>query len=125
MNNPHPKYGWFLPSETRSKDGAPGDIRSELREELNRVREHFGMPIRITSGFRSQGYNRAIGGARNSLHLEGLAVDINLSIYTPSDRLSLLRCLHEFRFTGWGYYPGFVHVDLRQMVNLPPAYWVG
>ena len=73
-----PVYGYFMPAETKSKDGAPGDIEDVLQAELNQWREAYGKPIYITSGFRSRAHNRNVGGASNSLHLVGLAADIHL-----------------------------------------------
>ena len=35
-----------------------------------------GRPIHINSGFRSAALNAAIGGAKNSMHMRGLAADI-------------------------------------------------
>ena len=43
---------------------------------LNPLREKFGKPIKITSGFRSQELNKAVGGKPTSQHTKGEAVDI-------------------------------------------------
>ena len=43
---------------------------------LNPLREKFGKPIRITSGFRSPELNKAVGGKPTSQHIKGEAVDI-------------------------------------------------
>lgn len=43
---------------------------------LNPLREKFGKPIRITSGFRSTELNKAVGGKPTSQHTKGQAVDI-------------------------------------------------
>ena len=43
---------------------------------LEPVRARYGSPIRVTSGFRSWKLNAAIGGAANSQHCLGQAVDI-------------------------------------------------
>lgn len=46
----------------------------KLCQELDEVREIFG-PLKITSGYRNRKVNALIGGARNSKHLTGQAVD--------------------------------------------------
>ena len=46
---------------------------------LEVLRERAGTPIRINSGYRSPQLNRKIGGAANSNHLTGCAVDIRVS----------------------------------------------
>ena len=43
---------------------------------LNPLREKFGKPIRITSGFRSPELNKSVGGKPTSQHTKGEAVDI-------------------------------------------------
>ena len=43
---------------------------------LNPLREKFGKPIRITSGFRTPELNKAVGGKPTSQHTKGEAVDI-------------------------------------------------
>jgi zinc D-Ala-D-Ala carboxypeptidase len=120
----HPVYGYFLPAETRSKDGHPGDIRPELRRELNKWREKYGHPIHIVSGYRSQAHNRAVGGALDSFHTQGLAADIHLPDNTVL-RHRLLTTSFEFNFTGRGFYRTFIHVDMRQLKGSKPAYWIG
>lgn len=45
---------------------------------LQPVREHYGLPIVPTSGFRSKALNRAIGGSRSSQHMTGQAVDFEV-----------------------------------------------
>ena len=43
---------------------------------LDRLRSEWGRPIIVTSGYRCKELNVAVGGARNSQHLKGQAVDI-------------------------------------------------
>ena len=53
---------------------------------LQPLRDRYG-PIRINSGFRTPEVNKAVGGAKNSAHMQGNAADI----YVPS---ALLACLY-------------------------------
>ncbi len=41
------------------------------------IRQHFNRPIHISSGFRSKVLNAKIGGAKNSQHTLGQALDID------------------------------------------------
>lgn len=41
------------------------------------VRNHFKKPIIVSSGYRSKALNRKIGGAKNSQHMIGEAIDID------------------------------------------------
>lgn len=42
------------------------------------IRNHFGVPILISSGYRSKALNEAIRGASTSQHLLGKAIDIDM-----------------------------------------------
>lgn len=43
---------------------------------LDPLREAFGRPIVVTSGYRSEELNRLVGGVTMSYHMRGLAADI-------------------------------------------------
>lgn len=97
-------------------------VSVRLLAMLDELRERFGQPLLVTSGYRSPGHNQRVGGAPDSQHLLGRAADL-----APSNRdnLPLLRDLAlELDFPGVGYYParGFVHVDVRLG---SPARWQG
>ena len=47
-----------------------------INKVLDPLREAYGKPICVTSGFRSQALNAKVGGASNSQHLNGQAADI-------------------------------------------------
>ena len=42
------------------------------------TRDHFGVPIHISSGYRSKKLNKAIGGSSTSQHCKGEAIDIDM-----------------------------------------------
>lgn len=61
-------------------DNSPNaEIKShleELMEVLDRIREDWGSPIIVSSGYRCERLNKVIGGAKNSAHLYGYAADL-------------------------------------------------
>ena len=64
-----------------SEDNTPNEeqieaIRLLVEVILQPLRDLYGKPIRINSGFRSSAVNSAIGGADSSQHSKGEAVDI-------------------------------------------------
>lgn len=72
----------FLVSESAARLGisnVPGTgihLRLErLAETMDEVRELLGHPVIITSGYRSDALNRAVGGVHTSDHIKGLAAD--------------------------------------------------
>lgn len=48
----------------------------ELIQLLDKIREKWGSPIIVTSGFRCNKLNNAVGGSKTSQHLQGQAADI-------------------------------------------------
>ena len=63
------------PSSLSSRPSAPSPLSSRPSAARGEISEE---PIRINSGYRSPQLNRAIGGAANSNHLTGCAVDIRV-----------------------------------------------
>lgn len=45
---------------------------------LEPIREHFGRPVRVSSGFRSPAVNRLVRGSPSSQHMRGEAADIEI-----------------------------------------------
>jgi len=81
------------------------------------IREHFGKPIIISSGYRSAELNKAIGGSLSSQHCSGEAIDIdmdgtditNKQIFDYiKDNLNFDQIIWEF---GTDTNPDWVHVS--------------
>ena len=53
-------------------------LRHLCREVLEPLRQHYGQPIRITSGYRCEALNMAVGGVSNSQHQYGEAADLSV-----------------------------------------------
>lgn len=65
-------------------DNTPGaneiaNLRVLCKKILEPARLKMGIPITVTSGYRSLQVNKAVGGVRGSLHLIGKAADITCS----------------------------------------------
>ena len=54
---------------------------------LDPLREVYGKPIIVNSGYRCQALNKAIGGSKTSHHLTGLAADITGSSKDENKKL--------------------------------------
>ena len=82
--SPHFTLKEMLRSEVAKKRKIENRINDEEVDNLVRLctkvleplREHFGVPIKINSGFRCRDLNDAVKGADNSYHTKGRAVDI-------------------------------------------------
>lgn len=52
------------------------NIENLVKAVLDPLREIYGKPIIVTSGYRCKELNRAVGGAAHSQHMSGCAADI-------------------------------------------------
>lgn len=94
-------------------------LDEELVVLLQCIREHFGKPVTITSGYRTAAHNAAVGGAKSSQHLLGRAADIRVQGVSVEDVAAYAESLMP-DWGGVGRYPvkagrvaGWVHVDTR------------
>jgi zinc D-Ala-D-Ala carboxypeptidase len=82
-----------------------------LMWKLEALRKKMGNnPVTINSGFRTISWNAAVGGASNSMHMYGIAADINVANKTPYQEQSTAKTCG---FSGIIRYSTFVHVDSR------------
>ncbi|MDR1066024.1 MAG: DUF4280 domain-containing protein [Clostridiales bacterium] len=103
----------FKVKEFRSNDGADEIlIDPQLVDYLQKIRDHFGKPVTISSGYRTPARNEAVGGARNSYHVQGKAADISIAGVSVND---IYNYAIQIGAPGVIRYPrkGFVHVDTR------------
>ena len=88
-------------------------ISPELVTVLEKIRAHFGKPVVINSGYRTEAHNKANGGAAYSQHKYGMAADISIQGVTPGQ----IAAYAETLLTGTGgigIYKSFCHVDVRK-----------
>lgn len=71
--------GYFGPDEFKCECGCGGDVGQEIKDLANRVRELYGYPLIISSGFRCYDQNERDGGIPGSNHTLGYAADM----YSP------------------------------------------
>lgn len=76
----------FTRSDTAARLGISNDIPAELLDtahytlsRLDEIREAYGKPIIITSGYRCAKLNKAVGGKPTSQHTKAQAADLKWS----------------------------------------------
>lgn len=104
------KWKWFTPKELACRHCGELHIDEELVEKLEIMRENYGDPVVISSGYRCPIHNAKIKGAPLSLHVKGKAVDILLN-GKPMDTMHKRGLSVGFR--GFGFYDGgWIHMDI-------------
>lgn len=89
---PHFELNELIYSSTAEKLGIDNTPTAKVIRNLSTLcqtvleplREAYGKPIYITSGYRGKALNVAVGGARNSDHLHGCAAE-NSPLWTQED----------------------------------------
>lgn len=103
----------FRVREFACNDGSdPVFIDTELVAVLQKIREHFGKPVTITSAYRTPSHNSKEGGTTYSQHLYGKAADIKISGVTPKKVADYAKTLLK-NYGGIGIYGSFTHIDVR------------
>lgn len=92
-------------------------IDSNLVEVLQKIRDHFGKPIIITSAYRTVSHNKKVGGSSRSYHVQGMAADIKVKGVSAVAVAMYAQTI--INGVGVYYYGGteFVHIDTRSSVK--------
>jgi len=102
--------------DSPDKPGSGALMNDDFLDMIDDVREKFGKPIIINSGYRTEEHNAKVGGkpktqtSKGSSHMYGLAADIRCN--NSSDRFELIYLLQEAGFQRIGIANSFIHVDL-------------
>lgn len=117
----HFKLSEFIRSATASAkkiDNTPSlEVISNLQQlcihALEPLREHFNCPITISSGYRCQALNKAVGGVATSQHMTGEAADIHL----PSSAIGK-------KWFVWLMDQDFDQLILEKSTPTSTSYWI-
>ena len=84
-----------------------------ITKRFGEIRDKFGSPIAITSGYRPPVVNRRIGGAKFSRHIAGDAIDIYPMSGSLSKLWEVVRGVSTTGGLGDGRRKSFIHCDCR------------
>lgn len=80
-------------------ESAKGAIEQLVDKVLDPLRETWGRPLVITSGYRCPKLNSAVGGSKTSHHVKGMAADISTGNKADNERLYNLVIALNLPFT--------------------------
>ena len=83
-------------------------------DKLQSLRDTLKRPLIVTSGFRCSRHNEAVGGAKHSKHLAGIAVDISTWGMQSDFMYRFMAGAIDLGFTGIGVGKNFIHIDTRK-----------
>lgn len=100
------------------------NLKLLVEKVLEPIREHFGKPVKVNSGYRSPALNRAVGGSLTSQHSNGQAADIEIDGIANavlaqwiSENLEYDQLILEFYNPNEGPSSGWVHVSYSSTNN--------
>ena len=64
-----------------------GRLKSLIEKVLDPLREAYGKPIYVNSGFRNDELNKEVGGVATSQHRRGEAADISAGLIKENEKL--------------------------------------
>lgn len=113
----------FTHSDTALRQGidnAPGseqiiNLCALVHHVLQPLRDHYGQPVKISSGFRCPALNKAVGGVSRSQHMRGQAADIKIQGVTPTHIADYIA--NHLPYDQVILYPTFVHVSYSIQAN--------
>lgn len=100
--------------------GVPENVKALVENVLDPLREKYGKPIKVNSGYRCPKHNLAVGGATQSQHMKGEAADVApsalVSGFKIQDELAKMVAIikENGKFDQLIIYPTFLHVSWKR-----------
>jgi hypothetical protein len=124
---------YFKLSEFDGKDangnklpGTGGNMRASTLIKCDALREAYGKPLIVASGYRTPERNAQVGGVKNSSHLLGYAVDWKNIAPQPSEwdteLIEFLEAAWAAGFRRFGVMATSIHTD-DDPTKTSPALW--
>ena len=95
--------------------GVPENVKALVENVLDPLREKYGKPIQVNSGYRCPNHNMAVGGATQSQHKNGEAADVAPMSGDASELERLVEIIKQNgKFDQLIIDPTFVHVSWKK-----------
>jgi uncharacterized protein YcbK (DUF882 family) len=104
------KYFNYKEFDSPDAKGSGQLMDSGLLTMIDKAREIYGKPMRVTSGYRTEDHNQKVGGVSSSSHLKGLAIDVACT--NSKNRFKMLTALLGVGFNRIGIASTFIHIDV-------------
>jgi uncharacterized protein YcbK (DUF882 family) len=120
-------WNYFSVDELKCKGTDECEMDEGFMKKLEALRHEFNEPMIVSSGYRHESYNQVIGGAKNSPHLYGKAVDVVIS---GKSAYRLMKLAIQYGFTGIGvsqrgpHEKRFLHIDTMENSDTHPRPWI-
>jgi zinc D-Ala-D-Ala carboxypeptidase len=117
------KYPNFSAKEFDCSHCGKNEMRADFMERLQALRNAYGKPMRITSGYRCPEHPIEAKKAKPGSHASGCACDVGVE---GQDAYQLLKLAFQLGFTGIGVQQKgsgrFIHLDTLEQPPRPNAW---
>jgi len=96
----------------------PMELYQKLFDSFAIIRKKYGSPIHISSGYRCPTHNKAIGGNQISVHMFGLALDLDLPNVEETHKVAgiIEKHLPHLRMGIYTQGASFIHIDIGHLI---------
>lgn len=102
------------------------DLPKGLQALLKDAGAYYGRTVYLNSAYRSPAYNRRVGGARSSQHMQCRAVDFRVAGVSPGElKRWIVAHLPKWGITGLGTYASHTHADVGPRKATRLVQWHG
>lgn len=89
-------------AKARKIDNTPTEevkknLQNLIEYILDPLREKYGKPIIVSSGYRSDKLNRAVGGSKTSQHRFGQAADIHAVVNSRKNNMEIFKLIKDMK----------------------------
>lgn len=116
-----------IPIVTATQPGRSGGadlsgVKPEVLSRWQEVQNVFGKQVPVVSGYRDSDRNARAGGAKNSRHIHGDALDLDVRGLSKTERIDLIQTASAMGFTGIGVYGNSIHIDTGPRRSWGPSH---
>lgn len=97
-----------------------------LFQDFWQIRTAWGKPLKISSGYRCPAHNKAIGGSYLSVHMFGLALDLDCAPDEVEDLFTTVLSINpDLRIGKYTISGSFVHIDSGYLITpIASIHWI-
>lgn len=104
------EYYYYREFDSSDIPGSGKNMDSLLLNKLKRMRLLLGYNLKINSGYRTHGRNKAAGGVSDSAHRSKDAVDVR--VLSSDMRYDVMKAAIQAGFNRVGIHKRFIHLDV-------------
>jgi len=105
-----------------SEGHAPKGVSEAAAAAYGRLVDAYGQPLTINSAYRDPKFNAEVGGADNSQHTHGNAIDVDVTGKSYDERVALANLAWDAGYRGIGFYDNSLHFDVGDPRGWGPSY---